>query len=789
MTVRNVKKNLAAKQDLLPGVGPYNQVRRGNAIVVDGPAKSYIELWKRLCADVGKAYAGTFEDGCSVPIGDCAVSLTKGIAYVWNGAVPVNVPANSSPETTGGISPSGWVELDSTNSYSRILAAFSAENGSTLITDTPDWPGIAATSVHNRLTELWKVAGISYDNFGAALDGVTDDTAKVVAAHALAASLGIKVVQNGGVALVDGAAPIALATDCEFTGGFKFKFVNPGTGFLFDVVEDYTPIELTQAQITIGQFTKGTTLIPSLAAYAYNYAVIESAEVAITRVGGKQYTKKCVTVIGENGRLLYPLTHTFGSISKITLSPINIPKRTIAGLAFEIDSNGQFAQPIRQKRNNVHYENPRYIEGATTGAIPVRQLFTLVNCFKTRIQDPVADTLSLGRVDYNYVVSGDGYAGLVVEGMLSFEGWAQIDGYNCRDVVAVDSDIYRAGGHYNCWDYSFENITAHSAAPISLSGGGRLDVKNIKLMPSAFVSGPNAIVDIRQDYGAQWDGDILVDGVSIDLTGCTAAATLYGVHAYMDSTAVAHDFGINLIQPRSISVHNVSLQLNESNTNKQDFQAIRLGGAGTLAGGRQIAYPRKISVSKIAKVKASKTVNNEVNSVYILGPTPPIGVNNEMHINIHDVDRDDPRYASLDVYSAGQNPSFTIPNIAGLTVTVEASDCQWLRADFSAVGYAKFSNCSLAAVSGSGRYEFYDCQYPATSFSGTWKGLMAGGVVRSYTGVDLTLKQVGLPNDIENNIAAARGVFVEAGGAIKSITQTVSTIQTGFYNASYYTAP
>lgn len=309
------------------------------------------------------------------------------------------------------------------------------------------------------------------------------------------------------------------------------------------------------------------------------------------------------------------------------------------------------------------------------------------------------------------------------------------------------------------------------------------------MMPSALSAGGTAIVAIRQDYGAQWDGDILVDGVTIDMTGCTDATTLHAVIAYMDSVAVAHDFGLNLILPRSISVSNVSLLLNEGHANQQNFQAVRLGGAGTLAGGRKIEYPRKISVSKIAKVKSSQAVNNEVNSVYILGSTPALGVYNEMHVNIHDVDRDDPRYASLDVYSAGQNPSFTIPNIAGLTVTVEASDCQWLRADFSATGYAKFSNCSLAAVSGSGRYEFYDCQYPATSFSGTWKGLMAGGVVRSYTGVDLTLKQVGFPNNIETNIAAARGVFVEVGGAIKSITQTTSTIQTGFYNASYYTAP
>lgn len=696
---------------------------------------------------------------------------------LWQSQVTSNT---NNPNTT----PTGWKPVDV-----GLRVDLSESSGSQIVMDSPGWAGVDDGSVNERIKDLWSAAGISYANMGAVLDGVADDTSAVVAAHTLAKSLGIKVRQRGGVAKVSGAAPIEFATDCEFTGGFKFRFDNPGTGFLFDVTPEYTPIELTQAAITIAQFTKGATIIPSLSAYAYHYAVIESSEVAITRVGGQQYTKKCVTAIGENGRLLYPLTFTFNSITKITLSPFNISEREISGLAFEINGSGQFALPIRQKRNNVRYINTRYIDGSTTGAIPVRQMWTLDNCYLIDVKDPIADTLSPGRVDYNYVISGDGYAGLTVSGMVSFEGWAQIDGDNCRDVVTRDSSIYRAGGHFNCWDYSFENITAHSTSPFSISGGGRLDVKNIRMMPSAIVSGPNAIVDVRQDYGAQWDGDIDVSGVTIDMTGCTTAVTLYGVHAYMDSVATAHDFGLNPVLPRGISVEGMSLLLNESNTSAQNIQGVRLGCAGVLAGGRSIFYPRKINVGKLSKIKASKTVNNEVNSLYILGATPAVGVNNEMMVNIYDVDRDDPRFAGLNPYDSGQGASLSIPSIPNLNVTVEVSDCQWLRVDFSSSGYVKAVNCLIAALAGSGRYELYGCQYPATAFSGTWIGMMAGGVIRKYQGTDSSLKQVGFPNNIEDNLGAARGVFVEKDGLIRSVTQTLSTIQTGFYNVAYYDAP
>lgn len=101
MTVRNVKKNLAGQQDLLPGVGPYSQIRRGVAVSMDGPAKSYIELWKSYCGD---AYVGTFEDGFTAVTGNVAVSLSLGRAYRYIGAAQVTVSKDSSPDIS-------WSEL------------------------------------------------------------------------------------------------------------------------------------------------------------------------------------------------------------------------------------------------------------------------------------------------------------------------------------------------------------------------------------------------------------------------------------------------------------------------------------------------------------------------------------------------------------------------------------------------------------------------------------------------------------------------------------------------------
>lgn len=113
MTVRNVKKNLAAQQDLLPGVGPYQQVRRGVVVAVDGPAKSYIELWKEYC---GEAYVGTFEDGFVTKPNCVAVSLALGKAYQYTTTAVVSIPANSPIDAN-------WVELSSSVSGVQAFEA------------------------------------------------------------------------------------------------------------------------------------------------------------------------------------------------------------------------------------------------------------------------------------------------------------------------------------------------------------------------------------------------------------------------------------------------------------------------------------------------------------------------------------------------------------------------------------------------------------------------------------------------------------------------------------------
>lgn len=98
MTVRNVKKNLAGQQDLLPGLGPYEQIRRGQTIIIDGPAKSYFDLFVRSYAEAGLPVKGTFEDGCTLDtVDDIAIHLAEGKGYSYSGTLPHTIGAMETP--------------------------------------------------------------------------------------------------------------------------------------------------------------------------------------------------------------------------------------------------------------------------------------------------------------------------------------------------------------------------------------------------------------------------------------------------------------------------------------------------------------------------------------------------------------------------------------------------------------------------------------------------------------------------------------------------------------------
>jgi len=120
------------------------------------------EHWRRQLAEVGlNLVDGSFEHGAEVSTTTDAVwHIAGGQCYTWGGALPKTVPAGSTPQTSGGISETGWVKP------SFLRSQLSSAIGDTL--------------VHAKFGVVRDyLKGITFEACGCIGDGVADDTAAV----------------------------------------------------------------------------------------------------------------------------------------------------------------------------------------------------------------------------------------------------------------------------------------------------------------------------------------------------------------------------------------------------------------------------------------------------------------------------------------------------------------------------------------------------------------------------------------------------------------------------------
>jgi lysophospholipase L1-like esterase len=79
---------------------------------------------------------GDFTVGCTVTKRNQGVLEVGGSVYVWLGAIPIGgkvVPPTSTPASTGGIGPTGWLDVGDASAYTRVLASLAAPGGVDLV--------------------------------------------------------------------------------------------------------------------------------------------------------------------------------------------------------------------------------------------------------------------------------------------------------------------------------------------------------------------------------------------------------------------------------------------------------------------------------------------------------------------------------------------------------------------------------------------------------------------------------------------------------------------------------
>lgn len=123
---------------------------------------------------IGIERVGDFTAGCTVTTRNQGVLEIGGSVYVWLGAFPSGgkvVPPGSTPASTGGIGPTGWLDIGDASAYDRVLDTMAAIGGASLVgfqnpTD-PELPTPTTLELYaKRLAASINLAFRDISNFG-----------------------------------------------------------------------------------------------------------------------------------------------------------------------------------------------------------------------------------------------------------------------------------------------------------------------------------------------------------------------------------------------------------------------------------------------------------------------------------------------------------------------------------------------------------------------------------------------------------------------------------------------
>lgn len=645
------------------------------------------------------------------------------------------------------------------------------------------------------------VTSVDYRMFGAALDGVTDDTDAVIACHNYANLMKLKVKQGPGYAMVrpdsDGKQ-IVINTDCEYFGGFEFitDSVN-GRGFVVRSPND--EINLSQSDVNPSEFIESRMKIPSLADYANHSCFIvgltNDYDLNRKRDNGPAYQlKRQPIIIGDNGTLDAPLWSTFSSgMSMIRLQSIFIPTITISGLTLRTFGSISKASPFGAQRNNVVIKNFHYIDGSTTQKIPIQSLISIEFCSNVTIDGVSSAGLSKGIIDYNYTINTWVSSNIRISNITSFDGWAQVDGNYCRNVMIENSTIDRVGSHYRGYDYTFKNLNSRRGRCIAVSGGGLLSVENIKIYIDSSVTADEqyTAVSLRGDYGAEWVGQISIKDVVMDFTNFySSSAEIYAsiLSCFIDSTVGAHDFNRIVSMPSSIYVSDCSFIIN--NPSRFYGRAVGVGCTSAITSG--VRYPSSISVSNVNTMSISNGRKYCTRGVDWNTQAKNETYRNDVSIMVSSVNNIDPgTYGETVTNTLPATNSFLNSNGGNTRINASIRSCNWQSI------VANGSNISVNVEGGSvayfngndgvnNRINFSSVQFNGTLFYGAIKATVIGCYFNNYVDYLSNSLPIGGLSNADANISFIISTATAFGASIKGTVITPANAKSGYAQSGRY---
>lgn len=543
-------------------------------------------------------------------------SQAAGISEIYQGARPSDptVRGDDSPLKDGDFyfnttlaTPAFKVYVDGAWVIAPDIMASSlaAVTGSTLVGFQQDGTGAVPRTVDGKLRE-----SVSVKDFGAVGDGVTDDTAAIRAAATAANASGATLLVNPGTYFINSGSTAIPIKVSVLAHGAVFKLGAGKTNEVFEIMGDNALLDITE-NVTLSDFARGNTLIPSLTPYQHGFIKIVSniPNVKRTPSSAAMLTKAEAGYITKGGSLIQPIRHDYSTGGTIT----NVYYRKDEGtpLVFAgggIDVNGQnYAIFVRISRNDVVVRGWKVLDSSQASRIDQALLIRAFDVANTTLEGISGEAMNQSDPApvYSYVFDGAFIVNTRFDKCFLQAGWGSIKADHAFGYHISNSVFDRFDVHYEGWDISADKCEFYHSGIQFGCGGGYIRLTNCtKIVKPMSTFSKNEtfrreIVAQRGDYAGYFYGDILVDNVKVVVCD-NYTGPLFGVRFRSQG-----DYGQSEPLPLGYTINVSNIQIEASDASMADFNTrffgVSFDGALLYNGSTPGALlPHRVSVSQIS---------------------------------------------------------------------------------------------------------------------------------------------------------------------------------------------
>ncbi len=410
---------------------------------------------------------------------------------------------------------------------------------------------------------------VTYEQFGAVGDGKTDDFAAIVATHEYANENGLRVFANETATYyISGKSKTAtIKTDTDWSTA---RFIIDDTdvenrnSWIFHVApsqESYpitgqTADSLAMDATNIGTSLEGESLV----------VLTDSNVKRYIRKGANQNSgssQSDVILVDADGNIdaSTPLIWDFNAITGATVYPVDTETLTIKGGRFTTLANAApseytyYTRGIQVRRSNTVIDGLYHdIENEGKTGAPYSAFVSLSCCANVTVKN----STFTGHKKYATI----GSAGTSVQmGTYDIGAATAVNAkfINCNQTNDItDGDYWGIAGTNYCKNLvydgcAFSRFDAHQGVlnatvknsvlghhGIKIIGSGTALIENTTVMAQDFV-------DLREDYGSTWNGDLIIRNCKFYPTGVS-------LHIINANNTENHDFGYTCYLPQRIEI-------------------------------------------------------------------------------------------------------------------------------------------------------------------------------------------------------------------------------------------